>query len=89
MRFMGWDDVKQFYKQAKEQGFRFFNPIDFTLHGKTYRDKKAQLRGIAVEWSITTPPDMSQGELATIGDYFERNGKRYHLLKEFNENGIC
>lgn len=79
----------KFYRLAKEQGLLFHNPIDFELHGYSYRSKKAQLYGIAVEWSMTEPPDISYGELSTIQSYFERNGKRYHMLKEFHENGIC
>ena len=31
----------------------------------------------------------SWGELAEWGDYFRKMGKRYGLLKEFRENGIC
>lgn len=32
---------------------------------------------------------MSWGELAEAQSYFEKLGKRYGLLAEFKENGLC
>ena len=65
--------------------------LDFTIKGKTYKERKGCLYDIAVEWSNTffSIYCWSYGELAEICDYFYRNGKRYGLLEEFKENAIC
>ena len=82
-----WDDVNEF----------FFNPcyddayvIPLQVHGKTYAEKKADLQAQAVDFSnVVGSMVMSWGESAYISDFFERNGRRYGLLREFQENGIC
>jgi len=74
-----------------------FNPLteiigmlDFKIQGKNYTEKKANLEDLAKEWQGQFASyNWSYGELAEIGDFFERNGKRYGLLREFKENGIC
>lgn len=74
-----------------------FNPLteiigmlDFKIQGKNYTEKKASLEDLAKEWQGQFASyNWSYGELAEIGDFFERNGKRYGLLREFKENGIC
>lgn len=33
--------------------------------------------------------DLSWWDVAHMGEYFEKLGKRYGLLREFRENGIC
>lgn len=73
-----------------------FNPytkatciIDFTIHGKTYQKKKASLENMAVEYSNNQAPGLAWNQAAAIAGYFEENGRRYGLLKEFRENAIC
>lgn len=74
-----------------------FNPLteivgmlDFKIQGKNYTEKKASLEDLAKEWQGQFASyNWSYGELAEIGNFFERNGKRYGLLREFKENGIC
>ena len=64
--------------------------LDFTIKGKTYKEKKGCLQDIAIEWSNHfSQYSWSYGELAEIQDYFYENGKRYGLLREFKENGVC
>ena len=46
------------------------------------RDKAVEL----AEWLCDH--NYSYGELAYWGEYFERLGKRYGLVREFRENGI-
>ena len=56
----------------------------------TYQQRKAEARERAIEWQYDfCNHNYSWGELAYWGDYFERLGKRYGLLREFRENGIC
>lgn len=57
---------------------------------KTYKDQKEQARNKAIDWQLDfANHNYSWGELANWGEYFERLGRRYGLLKEFRENGIC
>ena len=63
--------------------------IPLTVTGKTYAERKKDLKNKAIEWSYAGGLEAwSYGELATIQGFFETNGKRYGLLKEFRENAI-
>lgn len=59
------------------------------VHGKTYTNKKAHLRELAVYYSYMMDVPMSWSEVAEIGAWFEKYGRRYGLLREFRKNGIC
>ena len=51
---------------------------------------KTSLEDLAKEWQGQFASyNWSYGELMEIGEYFNKNGKRYGLLREFKENGIC
>ena len=65
--------------------------IPLIVCGKSYQERKADLKEKAIEWSNNqgSYPRWSYGELGEIQDFFERNGKRYGLIKEFRENAIC
>lgn len=55
----------------------------------TYKEKKERARQEAIDWQLESANEqLSYGELAAIGDYFYKLGKRYGLLREFRENGI-
>lgn len=55
-----------------------------------YQEMKAKAREKAIEWQLDfCNHNYSWGELADFQDYFEKLGKRYGLLTEFRENGIC
>ena len=55
-----------------------------------YERRKEAARSQAVEWSTeTSERPMSWAELADWQGFFERPGRRYGLLSEFRENGIC
>ena len=64
--------------------------IPFTVSGRTYQERKADLHDKAVEWSNNQGlyPAWSWGEIADINGFFEEQGRRYGLTKEFKENGI-
>ena len=59
------------------------------VKGETYEDRKAFVRDTAVDYSYLTDARMGYGDLAEIGAWFEKYGRRYGLLREFHENGIC
>lgn len=64
--------------------------FDLKAHGKTYAEKKESVRNNAIAYSNTCGEiDLSYHELAILSNYFAKYGKRYGLLQEFKENGIC
>lgn len=81
------------YKQWQEDTFSgVYNieTLDFKIGGKTYKDRQNNLRELAIDYSNNYASlSWSYSELAEICNYFYENGKRYGLLKEFRENGIC
>lgn len=96
----GKENFSIYYKNAN--GFRewrkdTFSPtcnnistLDFKIGGKTYQERKNNLEELAKDWQLNFAAlPWSYGELAEIGDFFHRNGKRYGLLTEFKENCIC
>ena len=76
-----------------------FSPIidtifvtDFKISGKNYNDKKENARSLAIDiqhtyiyYDIYT----SYYDTMQLSSIFEKIGKRYGLLKEYKENGIC
>ena len=56
----------------------------------TYQEHKARVRDLAIEWQAAfSEHNYSGAELADWSDVFLRLGRRYGLLQEFRENGIC
>lgn len=54
-----------------------------------YRKAKERVRQMAIDWQLTeSEKPMSYMELAAIGEYFHKIGKRFGLLREFRENTI-
>ncbi len=57
---------------------------------KTYQQLKQAAREAAINWQYEfSQTNMSWGELADWQEHFEKLGRRYGLLQEFRENGIC
>ena len=64
--------------------------IDFTIHGKTYQERKASLETLAIEFSnFGDTAGLYGTDMWYINDFFRRNGKRYGLLTDFIENCLC
>lgn len=67
--------------------------LPFQIHGKTYQDRKESLRNLAIDYQCNNNCDtdvlLSIGESACASNFFEINGKKYGLLREFRENCIC
>lgn len=56
----------------------------------SYEKKQIVLRERAWRWQqILSESAISWGELGEVSAWFERMAKRYGLLTEFRENGIC
>ena len=55
-----------------------------------YQVAKENARQKAIDWQYESfEKPMTWGELAYWQNYFEKLGKKYGLLTEFRENGIC
>lgn len=77
---------------------RTFSPVvdilfitDFKIKGKNYKERKESARSLAIELQRTfIDYDIytSYSEVMQLSNIFERIGKKYGLLKEYNENGI-
>lgn len=60
------------------------------IEGKTYAEKKENLRNFAIEWQQDSAENsFSWTEIAYWQGWFERMGRRFGLLNEFRGNGIC
>lgn len=67
-----------------------YEAIVFEVRGKTYAERKANAQAIAVEFSnIAYCGGLSWSDICTLSDWFYTIGKRYGLLTEFRENGLC
>ena len=63
--------------------------VNFTIRGKNYEERKSSLAEIARNYQNEfSDCNLFYSEIAMLNEYFERNGKKYGLLKEFKENGI-
>lgn len=62
---------------------------DGKAHGKSYAERKSFVREKAIDYSNTWVFEASYRAVANAEDLFEKAGKRYGLLTEFRENGIC
>lgn len=64
--------------------------IPLIVSGRNYQERKNDLQEKAIEWSnsVGQYPKWSYGEFAIIQGFFETNGRRYGLIREFRENGI-
>lgn len=67
--------------------------LPFEIHGKNYRERKDSLRELAIDFQYNNDGDtdvqLSLGEIGAVCNFFEREGRKYGLLREFRENRIC
>lgn len=55
-----------------------------------YRNRQSEIRDEAIDFqNWLSENEISWGGLFEAQCYFEEMGKRYGLLREFHENGIC
>lgn len=67
-----------------------YEAVELKASGKTYRERKTSVEAVAIEFSnIANCGGLYWSDLITLSDWFYRFGKRYGLLAEFRENGLC
>ena len=85
-----FDCSEDYFRLSLDTDDEIIGLIEFKTHGKTYAERKEYVRDQAMEYSnINGYADISYAEYAEIANYFEEQGRRYGLLREFHENAIC
>lgn len=88
-----WDMVSNYdIEQINESTYRVLGRIQvLSVKKLSPRERlKAILRDFAVEWQYNFASlNYSIGELCDYQNFFREYGRKYGLLKEFRENGLC
>ena len=82
-------DYQSYFEDTFSPACEIIQIIGFKVKGKSYAERKENLRNIAIEFSHNEICGLSYGELSFIQQFFEIMGRRYGLLREFRENAIC
>lgn len=95
-RDINGEEVAKLYDLPEEYHADTFSPeveplelIDFAVKGKNYRERQSSVRETAIDFQIADEGGLSMEELGRIMNWFHEQGKRYGLLKEFQENAIA
>ena len=62
--------------------------LEFKTHGKTYAERRENLRALAVDFSNACTGDLYYTDVENIITWFEKSAARYGLVREFKENGL-
>lgn len=95
-RDINGEEVAKLYDMGEDYARDTFSPlveplafIDFHVKGKNYRERQSSVRETAIDFQIADEGGLSMEELGRIINWFHEQGKRYGLLKEFQENAIA
>lgn len=95
-RDINGEEVAKLYDLPEEYYADTFSPevepltvIDFAVKGKNYRERQSSVQETAIDFQIADEGGLSMEELGRIINWFHEQGKRYGLLKEFQENAIA
>lgn len=95
-RDINGEEVAKLYDRGEDYARDMFSPlvepltvIDFSVKGKNYRERQSSVRETAIDFQIADEGGLSMEELGRISNWFHEQGKRYGLLKEFQENAIA
>lgn len=83
------DSVDEVNEYESDYNCKLSEAYPLIVRGRTWEEKREDLRRLAIDISHAQYGGLSWGEEALLGDFFEKNGRRYGLLREFRENGIC
>lgn len=84
-------DNETFFRMTfnPETEFKFFFTLE--VNGKTYNERKSDIEDKAhiLQDAQSEYSGLSIMEYMILDNFFETNGKRYGLYREFKENAIC
>ena len=84
--FYSWQDFHEYTFSPEDR--ENTESLVFTLTGTTYQEKKEALRELAIDAQRMDCGGLGWSEEADIYSFMETYGRRYGLLREFQENGI-
>ena len=84
-----YDSYDEYYEDTFSPEVEPLSFIDFHVKGKNYRERQSSVRETAIDFQIADEGGLSMEELGRIFNWFHEQGKRYGLLKEFQENAIA
>lgn len=58
------------------------------IHGRTYAEKRAHLRRLAIDIQSADLGGISYGELCDLQCFLIRSARKYGLIQEFKQNAI-
>ena len=81
---------KYYCEPLEKDNFIVLGLREWNGNKQTYEGRKEVLRSEAVKWQENfSKNNYSYHQLSEWQNFFEEYGKKYGLLKEFKENGIC
>ena len=84
------EDYETWHKDTFSPTCKNIQILDFKISGKTFGERKNNLIELAKDWQYNfCSLDWSYGELYIIQNWLYENARRYGLVREFHENGIC
>ena len=94
--FVVIDGIASVFTSAEEYHAATFSPDciiehphTLTIKGKSYQERRENLRNLAIDIQSADNGGLSCMETAILQWFFEKNGRKYGLLTEFRENCIC
>ena len=94
-RDINGEEVAKLYDLPEEYYADTFSPeveplavINFSVKGKNYRERKSSVETTARDFQAADIGGLYMSDYDRIGEWFTTQGKRYGLIKEFQENGI-
>lgn len=86
-----YHETKSYFEDTFSPCISTLDIINLVVTGKTYAERREDLREKAIRFqsSIGEAEGLYMSEYATIMNWFDKNARRFGLLKEFRENGIC
>lgn len=83
-----FDTWEEYFNVFFAPDYTSYFVTDFKIEGKTYKERQEYARDLAIHFSYADI-NLSWDELNKVQNKFYSIGKRYGLLREFKENGIC
>lgn len=82
--------TKAFFEDTFSPNIEDVETLKLSVKGNTYEERKESAIELAKDYQYNfSGLSWSYGELAEIQGYFTKIAKRYGLVNEFKENGIC
>jgi hypothetical protein len=82
------ETINRYYNVTFSPATREIAFIEFRVSGKTYQDRKEDVRQKAIDFQMHDFPGLFWSEMLWIENWFKEQAKRYGLLEEFRENAI-